>query len=109
MSKEILEQQLKDLQNTDYSECLIPGVTLIMETSRGNAPVDTGNLRDSHEVQKEGSTVLIVVGAEYAGDVEYGTQYQEAQPFLRPAMDDKADEASQLIAAAMNAKMEEVV
>jgi len=109
MSNEILQQQLEALSSTDYFDCLIPGATLIMEESRDTCPVDTGNLRDSHEVEAENKVVNIVVGAEYAGDVEYGNDRQEAQPYLRPAIDKKADEASQAIGDAVSARMEEVV
>jgi len=109
MSKEILMQQLKDLQSTDYSECLIPGATLIMERSQQIVHVVTGNLRDSHEVIKDGETVTIFVGADYAGIEEYGTETREAHPYLRPAIDEKADEACVLIGKAISAKMEEVV
>jgi HK97 gp10 family phage protein len=109
MSKEILMRQLKDLQNTDYFDCLIPGATLIMEESRDTCPVDTGNLRDSHSVSIQGKTVDILVEAEYAGAVEYGTERQSAQPYLRPAIDNKAKEASELIGNAISARMKEVV
>lgn len=109
MSSEILQQQLEALSNTDYFDCLIPGATIIMEESRDTCPVDTGNLKESHAVETENRVVLIVVGAEYAGDVEYGDDRQRAQPYLRPAIDKKAGEASQVIGNAITARMEEVV
>jgi HK97 gp10 family phage protein len=109
MSSERLQQQLAALQNTDYFDCLIPGATLIMEQSRDTCPVDTGNLRDSHNVEAENKVVNIVVGAEYAGDVEYGNDRQSAQPYLRPAIDNMADKAADAIGEAVTARMEEVI
>lgn len=52
-------------------------------------PVDTGRLRSSitHDVNRRGRTVVGRVGTnvDYAKHVEFGTRYQSAQPFLRPA------------------------
>lgn len=105
-----LTAQLEALQGTQFApECLIDGVTLIMEASKSNAPVRTGNLRDSHSVEVNGDSVSIVVGAEYAGIVEYGTDSREPNPYLRPAMDDNAEEALKLIAQAVDNKIKEVV
>ncbi len=103
MSKEKLLQQLQDLQNADYSDCIIPGATIIIEKSKDNVHVITGNLRDSHSVEKEGNVVNMVIGAEYAGDEEY------LHPYFRPALDEKAGDASLAIADAMNKKIKEVV
>ena len=65
-----------------------------MDESRDTCPVDTGNLRDSHDVVVEGQSVTINVGAEYAGDVEFGNDHQDAQPYLRPAIDSMGEKAS---------------
>lgn len=53
-------------------------------------PVDTGRLRASidHEMGVDSIGVYADVGSnvEYARYVEEGTQFAEAQPFLRPAL-----------------------
>lgn len=58
--------------------------------AKKEAAVDTGNLRASiqgHVEKMMGAVVMqIEVGAEYAIFVEFGTIYQEAQPFLRDAL-----------------------
>lgn len=57
------------------------------------APVDTGRLRNSitHQ-QYDESTEIIGTNVEYAPYVELGTKQQKAQPYLRPAAENHADE-----------------
>lgn len=52
------------------------------------APKDTGYMADSIAVEQalESGTLRIVVGAYYGKFVEWGTRFQVAQPFLRPAV-----------------------
>jgi len=53
------------------------------------APVDTGYLQNSIRSSRVGPTSWkIEAGAEYAAHVEYGTRFQAAQPYLRPALDE---------------------
>jgi len=52
-----------------------------------NAPVDTGNLRDSIYVATDGADVVIRIDADYAGFVEYGTSTRAAHPFIEPAIE----------------------
>lgn len=49
------------------------------------APVDTGNLRNSIEFSINGLTGRIVSRADYSAYVEFGTRKMRAQPFMRPA------------------------
>ena len=51
------------------------------------APVDTGNLRRSIElnIKDSGLTAEVEATAEYAPYVEYGTRFMTAQPYIRPA------------------------
>lgn len=53
-------------------------------------PVDTGRLRNSitHIVRPDEDSVYIGTNVEYAPCVEYGTVYQDPQPFLRPAAEE---------------------
>lgn len=55
------------------------------------APVQTGKLKASIEHSPEAiehaAGVVIVASAPYALYVEYGTQNMDAEPFLRPALD----------------------
>ena len=61
----------------------------IAREARSNAPVDTGELRDSigSSSLAVGKEAEITVDAYYGGYVEYGTRFMPAQPFLGPAID----------------------
>ena len=63
------------------------------------APVDTGNLRNSitHEVDDGESAVYIGTNVEYAPYQELGTIHIKAQPFLKPAAADHANEYRKII------------
>ena len=58
------------------------------------APVDTGRLRNSitHSLAPEEEAVYIGTNVEYAPYVEFGTRRTKAQPFLKPAVQDHAEE-----------------
>jgi HK97 gp10 family phage protein len=91
LSKLIAELDAVGLQFT--TEDLIAGAEVIEMYAMDLCPVDTGFLRDSAFLQPEANDVLIGFSAEYASYVEFGTYKMEAQPFLRPALDEAADEA----------------
>lgn len=58
---------------------------MVAEEARSLAPVDTGRLRGSIDVVRDGNNHVVVTDAPYAGFVEFGTSRQPAQPFLGPA------------------------
>lgn len=62
-------------------------------------PVDTGNLRNSitHSVRMDDDAVYIGTNVEYAAYVEMGTSRMKAQPYLKPAVVDHADEYKQMV------------
>lgn len=62
-------------------------------------PVDTGNLRGSitHEVSEGEKAVYIGTNVEYAPYVELGTSKQKAQPYLRPAATEHANQYRQVL------------
>ena len=63
------------------------------------APVDTGNLRNSitHEVDDGEPAAYIGTNVEYASYVCLGTIHMKAQPFLKPAVADHANEYRKII------------
>jgi HK97 gp10 family phage protein len=75
------------------NEDLVAGAEVIMQKARDLCPVDTGFLRDSAFIDDQSAEVLIGFSAEYASYVEFGTYKMEAQPFLRPAIDEMELEA----------------
>ena len=58
------------------------------------APVDTGNLRNSitHDLDDGEPAAYIGTNVEYAPYQELGTVHMAAQPFLKPAVADHANE-----------------
>ena len=52
------------------------------------APKRTGAMADSIKAVQQSANAawMVVVGKDYARFPEFGTQYQAAQPFLRPAV-----------------------
>lgn len=62
-------------------------------------PVDTGNLRNSitHTVDEEEPAAYIGSNVEYAPYVCLGTIHMKAQPFLKPAVADHANEYRKII------------
>ena len=62
-------------------------------------PVDTGNLRNSitHTVDEEEPAAYIGTNVEYAPYVCLGTIHMNAQPFLKPAVNDHKDEYRKII------------
>lgn len=52
----------------------------------GPPGVDTGNLKNSTVVVARGKAWVLLVGADYGADLEYGTRKMGARPFLRPAV-----------------------
>ena len=63
------------------------------------APVDTGNLRNSitHTVDDGDPAAYIGTNVEYAPYVCLGTIHMKAQPFLKPAVADHANEYRKII------------
>ena len=63
------------------------------------APYDTGNLRNSitHDVDDVEPAAYIGTNVEYAPYVCLGTIHMKAQPFLKPAVADHANEYRKII------------
>ena len=63
------------------------------------APVDTGNLRNSitHDLDDGEPAAYIGTNVEYAPYVCLGTIHMNAQPFLKPAVNDHKDEYRKIL------------
>lgn len=61
------------------------------------APVDTGNLRASLNYEVSNDFALVGTPVEYAPYVEMGTSRMSAQPYLRPALDNRIRDITKLI------------
>jgi HK97 gp10 family phage protein len=64
---------------------------MVQSRAKRACPVDTGRLRSSIARDlggdSEGIVARVGTNVEYAPHVEFGTSRQQAQPFLRPALD----------------------
>ena len=60
--------------------------------AKEKAPVDTGQLKRSIglEITDGGLTAEVERGVDYAAYQEYGTRFMNAQPFMRPALQEQA-------------------
>ncbi len=59
-----------------------------VEYARAIVPVDTGQLKDSigYTFNQSAMTVTLYADKDYAVFIEFGTQYVDARPFIRPAL-----------------------
>ena len=64
----------------------------VARSAQAAAPVLTGALRDSIEVDREGLAAEVGSSLDYAVFVEYGTWKDAPQPFLGPALDQEEPE-----------------
>lgn len=75
------------------------------QLARAFCPVDTGALQASIDTEYSGNQYfaqgVVVVGEDYGIYVEYGTRYQQAQPFLTPALDIVATEFDRRVETAI--------
>lgn len=61
----------------------------VQNLAKIKAPVDTGNLRNSIQLDIVTDTQIIITSyANYSAYIEYGTVYMQPQPFIRPAIDE---------------------
>lgn len=59
----------------------------LQQNAQKRAPVDTGNLKRSIQLEiKDGGLMAEVAAtADYSAYVEYGTRFMHAQPYVRPS------------------------
>lgn len=102
--------QLETLKRIDKIEALMTGMEVIKNEARVLVPVDTGFLRDSIDLTEAGdNSVELVAEADYAEDVEFGTTKMQAQPYFRPAIENKSDEALKKMAENIDKQIEGLI
>jgi HK97 gp10 family phage protein len=103
-----MEVQVQVNDNSDdvkqaLADVIPPALEAVGITAEGYAkllcPVDTGRLRNSisHAVDEDEKAVYIGTNVEYAPYVEMGTSKTKAQPFLKPAATNHAEEYRSII------------
>lgn len=105
-----LQQQLNAIAQADYSPALERGVReAILPEMQLLTPVDKGDLLASEDVIREGDAVSLIAGTDHAVHQEFGTIHMSAQPFMRPAIDVKKDEAMRIAAKEAEAIIKRVI
>lgn len=80
------------------SEGLDKAALLVTRTAKQKAPVDTGFLRSSIRPAGSGGKERYVVShAEYSIYQEVGTYCMAAHPYMRPALDENADQIKNIL------------
>lgn len=112
MAKEIkgLSKVHKQLQAVGKLKVsLLKAAEIIMQDSRENAPMKTGNLKESHKVEETKEGAEVIVDASYAAAVEYGTWKMAAQPYLRPAIDKNKHLVAEVTAKEVEKEIEKIL
>lgn len=65
-------------------------------------PVRTGYLRSTIFAQIQDWTAEVGAEAAYAANIEFGTRYAAAQPFLQPAVEARLPELERVLSAAVD-------
>jgi len=108
-----LEDKLSNLEEkltNALAEALEEIAGKIRDDAKSFVPVDTGSLRKSIRVEKEGELQFLVVAGDggvinprtgrevdYAGYVEFGTSRAAPQPFMQPALEKNRDETLRIV------------
>lgn len=86
---------------SDFEKALYKEALEVQRSAKKKAPVDSGKLRASIAIRREGqlNTPVFYVGTlvPYAIFVEYGTRKQAAQPYLRPALNERRQQILQTL------------
>jgi HK97 gp10 family phage protein len=92
------------------------GGAVIKQEAQRLAPVDEGDLRDGitaepGRLQQGRAQINVGVGKNewYGKLVELGTEKMAAQPFLRPAFDTKAEEATEAVRDVLRDSLKDVL
>ncbi len=85
------------------------GARIVETHAKINAPVDTGFLRNSIQVDSVTPIEAIIAPhTDYAEHVEFGTSRMAAQPYMRPALDEHENEIMQAVSDTVAAFVESV-
>lgn len=86
-----LQVKLKECQNFDKVKAYVKkNGSRLQSKSMDKAPVDTGNLKRgiTLDIKDGGQSAVVESTVHYAGYVEYGTRFMEAQPYVGPSFNE---------------------
>lgn len=117
--------ELLALIRDNLDDALFEGAKVIQEAAQAKAPLGkTHRLRrgiyaasatknnyvkvgkTDRRIKPTKGTAIIASGAFYGGWVEYGTRKMAARPYLRPALDEKKNEAIETAAKYLKSKID---
>jgi HK97 gp10 family phage protein len=104
-----LYAQLDKISNISQVSPTRAGAEVILQHALEKVPVRTGFLRDSGQVTESDGNAAVEFTADYAADVEYGTSNMEAQPYLRPAVDEYEKEILDAVARSVQEEIKEAI
>jgi len=85
------------------------GARIVETYAKILVPVDTGTLKGSIMVDEvTPMRAIIAPHTDYAEHVEFGTSRMEAQPYMRPALDEHENEIVQAVSSTVAAFVESV-
>ena len=82
-------KNLENILSNKFKASLEDAGEVLLNKAKRNAPVDSGSLKNSLELDRgklSAFEVEVETGVDYAEHVEYGTQHQAANPFIRSAL-----------------------
>lgn len=81
-----IERVMQSTGNSNRRNLILVG-QYVKDAAKLLCPVDTGNLRDNMDSRMiNDDTVRVFNPTSYAIYPEFGTRFQSAQPYLRPAL-----------------------
>ena len=86
-----LQVKLKECQNFDKVKAVVKkNGSRLQSKSMDKAPVDTGTLKRgiTLDIKDGGQSAVVESTVHYAGYVEYGTRFMEAQPYVGPSFNE---------------------
>ena len=91
--EKIQKKLRQNVQMADVKKVVRHNGAEMQAKAQQNAPVDTGTLKRSIEIEitDGGMTAEVEPTADYAPYVELGTRFMEAQPYLGPAFNEQKE------------------
>lgn len=105
--------QFEEIENMDFVSAEVDAVNVFVVEAKALVPVDKGNLQETIRCDVEGEAVEFVAGGgslpvDYAGYVEFGTINMAAQPYMRPSIDNKSNDAVRAAGKNLEAQMKRI-
>ena len=104
-----LMKQLDSISNLDELAIKKVSAQVVLEEMKDRTPVDTGELLESEHLEITDKDVSIVADAPHAIFVEYGTVKQQAQPFMRPALEYSETEVLRAMKQEVESQLKEIL